>query len=39
MLWSEVAKTYAAIFQEKITISELAKVNAYDSGFAKGSVI
>lgn len=23
MLWSEVAKTYAAIFQEKITISEL----------------
>jgi glycosyltransferase involved in cell wall biosynthesis len=25
MLWSEVAKTYAAIFQKKITISELTK--------------
>jgi hypothetical protein len=24
MLWSEIAKTYAAIFQEKIMISELA---------------
>lgn len=35
MLWNEIAKTYAAIFQEKIVDSELTKVNPYDASFAK----
>jgi glycosyltransferase involved in cell wall biosynthesis len=39
MLWSEIAKTYAAIFQEIITISELTKVNAYDASFAKAKLL
>lgn len=34
MMWSEIAKTYAAIFQEKIIISELTKINAFDTKFA-----
>jgi glycosyltransferase involved in cell wall biosynthesis len=35
MLWNEIAKTYAAIFQEKILDSESTKVKAYDTSFAK----
>lgn len=34
MMWSEIAKTYAAIFQENITISEQTKINAYDAKLA-----
>ncbi|BBH22360.1 glycosyl transferase family 1 [Paenibacillus baekrokdamisoli] len=39
MLWSEIAKTYAAIFQEKIMISEFAKDTAYDASFAKAKLL
>jgi glycosyltransferase involved in cell wall biosynthesis len=35
MLWNEIAKTYAAMFQEKIAESKITKVNAYDTRFAK----
>ncbi|MDF2646736.1 MAG: glycosyl transferase family 1 [Paenibacillus sp.] len=35
MLWNEIAKTYAAIFQEKILDSGSTKVNPYDASFAK----
>ncbi len=35
MLWNEIAKTYAAIFQEKIVASESTKANAYNARFAK----
>lgn len=35
MLWNEIAKTYAAIFQERIIESESTKVNAYDANLTK----
>lgn len=35
MLWNEIAKTYADIFQEIILDSESTKVNPYDASFAK----
>ncbi|OAB47876.1 glycosyltransferase family 4 protein [Paenibacillus antarcticus] len=39
MLWNEIAKTYAAMFQEIISISELSTVDASDASFAKAKLL